>query len=88
MKNWEKKNKGLLEKRSTSCWRRRGILGDLVVKSTTTSEHCSALCRVFQILRKHQLKLNLEKCSFGVQAGKFLGFMLREREIEANLENC
>ncbi|RDX82513.1 hypothetical protein CR513_36683, partial [Mucuna pruriens] len=39
---------------------------DMVVKSTTTSEHCSTLERVFKILRKHQLKLNPEKCSFGV----------------------
>ncbi|RDX98170.1 hypothetical protein CR513_18939, partial [Mucuna pruriens] len=48
-------------------------MDDLVVKSTITSEHCTALCRVFQILRKHQLKLNPKKCSFGIQAGKFLG---------------
>ncbi|RDX71780.1 Retrovirus-related Pol polyprotein from transposon 17.6, partial [Mucuna pruriens] len=55
---------------------------DMVVKSTTTGEHYSALERVFQ------LKLNPEKCSFGVQAGKFLGFMLIERGIEANPKKC
>ncbi|RDX75239.1 hypothetical protein CR513_44905, partial [Mucuna pruriens] len=37
---------------------------------------------------KHQLKLNLEKCSFGVQDGKFLEYMLTERGIEANPEKC
>ncbi|RDX87393.1 Retrovirus-related Pol polyprotein from transposon 17.6, partial [Mucuna pruriens] len=36
----------------------------------------------------HQLKLNPEKCSFGVQAGKLLGFMLTERGIETNPEKC
>ncbi|RDX85065.1 hypothetical protein CR513_33786, partial [Mucuna pruriens] len=51
---------------------------DMVVKSTKVFEHCQALGRVFAILRKHQLRLNPEKCSFGVQAGKFLGFMLTE----------
>ncbi|RDX82530.1 hypothetical protein CR513_36660, partial [Mucuna pruriens] len=34
------------------------------------------------------LRLNLVKCSFGVRAGKFLGFMLTERGIEANPEKC
>ncbi|RDX85991.1 hypothetical protein CR513_32728, partial [Mucuna pruriens] len=39
---------------------------DMVVKSTSAADHYKALQRVFQILRKHQLKLNPEKCSFGV----------------------
>ncbi|RDY04815.1 hypothetical protein CR513_11419, partial [Mucuna pruriens] len=38
--------------------------------------------------KRHQLRLNLEKCSFGVQAGRFLGYMLAERGIEANPEKC
>ncbi|RDX83570.1 Retrovirus-related Pol polyprotein from transposon 17.6, partial [Mucuna pruriens] len=61
---------------------------DMVVKSTEAKKHCEALGRVFAILRKHQLRLNPEKCSFGVHAGKFLGFMLTERGIEANPEKC
>ncbi|XP_020207400.1 uncharacterized protein LOC109792401 [Cajanus cajan] len=39
-------------------------------------------------LGKYQLKLNPEKCSFGVQAGKFLGFLLTHHGIEANPEKC
>ena len=31
---------------------------------------------------------NPEKCIFGVEAGKFLGFLLTERGIEANPEKC
>ncbi|RDX67652.1 hypothetical protein CR513_53443, partial [Mucuna pruriens] len=46
---------------------------DMVVKSIMIGEHCSTLERVFGILRKHQLKLNPEKCSFGFQAGRFMG---------------
>ncbi|RDY02115.1 putative protein K02A2.6, partial [Mucuna pruriens] len=61
---------------------------DMVMKSTTADEHYSALERVFGILRRHQLKLNLKKCSFNIQAGRFLGFMLTERGIEANSEKC
>ncbi|RDY11317.1 Retrovirus-related Pol polyprotein from transposon 17.6, partial [Mucuna pruriens] len=74
----------------------QGVLGadvevyvdDMVVKSQGVAEHCEALGRVFHTLRKHQLRLNPGKCSFGVHAGKFLGFMLTERGIEANLEKC
>ena len=32
--------------------------------------------------------MNPEKGVFGVEAGKFLGFLLTERGIEANLEKC
>jgi hypothetical protein len=34
------------------------------------------------------MPLNPEKCTFGVQAGKFLGFYLTERGIEANPDKC
>ncbi|XP_015959264.1 uncharacterized protein LOC107483157 [Arachis duranensis] len=34
------------------------------------------------------MRLNPEKCAFGVQGGKFLGFMLTSRGIEANSEKC
>ncbi|KAA3465503.1 Pol polyprotein [Gossypium australe] len=30
------------------------------------------------------MKLNLKKCAFGVRAGRSLGFMISEREIEVN----
>ena len=32
------------------------------------------------------MKLNPSKCAFGVASGKFLGFMVSEKGIEANLE--
>ncbi|XP_072071629.1 uncharacterized protein [Arachis hypogaea] len=34
------------------------------------------------------MKLNPDKCAFGVQSGKFLSFMLTCRDIEANPEKC
>ena len=37
---------------------------------------------VFERLRKYQLKMNPLKCSFGVSAGKFLGFIIRHRRIK------
>ena len=36
----------------------------------------------------YNLKLNPEKCVLGVEAGKFLGFILTERGIEANPDKC
>ena len=35
-------------------------------------------------LRKYQLKLNPDKCTFGVPAGKLLGFLVLSRGIEVN----
>nr|KYP56659.1 Retrotransposable element Tf2 [Cajanus cajan] len=34
------------------------------------------------------MRLNPEKCVFGIQGGKFLGFMITSRGIEANPEKC
>jgi len=40
----------------------------------------------FANLRHHGLKLNPEKCVFGIRRGKLLGCMITEMGIEANLE--
>ena len=34
------------------------------------------------------MRLNPEKCTFGVGGGKFLGFMITHRGIEANPDKC
>ncbi|RDX80022.1 hypothetical protein CR513_39476, partial [Mucuna pruriens] len=39
-------------------------------------------------VQKYDMRLNLDKCVFGVQGGKFLGFMLTHRGIEANFDKC
>ena len=39
---------------------------------------------VFEVLRKHKLRLNASKCSFGVGSGKFLGYMVTRCGIEVN----
>ncbi|RDX93044.1 hypothetical protein CR513_24746, partial [Mucuna pruriens] len=64
-------------------------MDDMVARSQCMKEQCGALGRIFGVLRKHRLRLNPNKCSFRVRAGKFLGgFMLTERGIEANPEKC
>ena len=57
----------------------------MLVKSTTAELHIAHMSEAFQILRKYNMKLNPAKCAFGVSAGKFLGFIVNHRGIEANL---
>ncbi|XP_058223094.1 uncharacterized protein LOC131332813 [Rhododendron vialii] len=59
---------------------------DMLVKSAKAHNHVDDLEETFQVLKKYQLKLNLTKCAFGISLGKFLGFMVSQRGIEANPE--
>ena len=59
-------------------------IDDMVVKSRVVFEHVKDLINIFEILRKHKLRLNASKCSFGVGSGKFLGYMVTYRGIEVN----
>jgi hypothetical protein len=59
-------------------------IDDMVVKSVKSTDHVGDLRKVFEILRKHNLKLNATKCTFGVGSGKFLGFLVTQRGIEVN----
>nr|KYP75181.1 Retrovirus-related Pol polyprotein from transposon 17.6 [Cajanus cajan] len=61
---------------------------DMVVKSNSLTDHIADLAEIFGELRKHNMRLNPEKCTFGVKGGKFLGFMLSARGIEANRDKC
>jgi ribonuclease HI len=55
---------------------------DVVVKSKGYKEHLADLRETLECTRKHDLKMNPNKCAFGVSAGQFLGFMVNERGIE------
>ncbi|KAK4395926.1 hypothetical protein Sango_1746900 [Sesamum angolense] len=55
---------------------------DLVVNSKKRENHFHDLRKVFERLRRYQLKMNPSKCAFGVTYGKFLGFIVRQRGIE------
>ena len=56
----------------------------MVVKSKGESKHVDDLGSIFEILRKHELRLNASKCSFGIGSGKFLGYMITHRGIEVD----
>ncbi|XP_012438358.1 uncharacterized protein LOC105764363 [Gossypium raimondii] len=59
---------------------------DMLVKSATMEEHVQNLSKVLVVLRAHNIKLNSEKCAFGVRAGRLLGFMISKRGIKLNPE--
>ncbi|XP_065636481.1 uncharacterized protein LOC136070440 [Quercus suber] len=57
---------------------------DMVVKSRLVSEHLQDLGCIFDVLRKHRLRLNASKCSFGVGSGKFLGYIITHWGIKVD----
>lgn len=57
-------------------------IDDVVIKSTNQADHAKGLKKAFSRMKQHQLKMNLRKCAFGVQAGNFLGFLVHQRGIE------
>jgi len=57
----------------------------MIGKSMQDAEYDRDLRGTFEILREYGVKLNPKKCAFGVRSGKFLGFMINSRGIEANL---
>jgi ribonuclease HI len=59
---------------------------DIVVKTKKASDLLSDLETTFKCLRAKGVKLNPEKCVFGVPRGMLLGFIVSERGIEANPE--
>ena len=59
-------------------------LDDMLIKSKDGSDHANHLQQVFYLLKTYGMKLNPAQCAFGVSAGRFLGFMMTQRGIEAN----
>ena len=59
---------------------------DMIAKTKKDGDHVEILRRLFKRLRKFQLKLNPEKCTFGVTSGKLLGFVVSQQGIEIDLD--
>ena len=57
-------------------------IDDVVVKFGDFTKHLADLRKVLECTRKHGLKINPNKCAFGVSAGQFLGLMVHQRGIE------
>ncbi|KAL2235728.1 UNVERIFIED_CONTAM: Retrovirus-related Pol polyprotein from transposon gypsy [Sesamum indicum] len=59
---------------------------DMLVKSKWSQDHLADLAQAFGIMRMYGMKLNPDKCTFGVGGRKCLVYMVSERGIEANPE--
>ncbi|KAL2237798.1 UNVERIFIED_CONTAM: Retrovirus-related Pol polyprotein from transposon [Sesamum indicum] len=51
---------------------------DILVKSKRSQDHIEDLAQAFRIMRTYGMKLNPDKCTFGVRGGKFLGYIVSE----------
>jgi hypothetical protein len=57
-------------------------IDDVVIKSLNHESHLDDVRKTLECTRKHGLKMNPNKCAFGVSAGEFLGFLVHEEGIE------
>ncbi|GKC22084.1 reverse transcriptase domain-containing protein [Tanacetum coccineum] len=59
---------------------------DMVIKSKTKLEMIKDVEETLMTLKKVNMKLNPKKCSFGIEEGKFLGYIVTYEGIRANPE--
>ena len=57
---------------------------EMIVKSLTEEEHLMHPPKLFERLRNFILRLNLNKCTFGVRSEKLLCFMVSEKGIKVD----
>ncbi|GKV49002.1 hypothetical protein SLEP1_g55776 [Rubroshorea leprosula] len=57
---------------------------DMIVTSVRAEDHIGNLNETFQNLRRAQMKLNPMKCTFALESGKFLGYVVSKKGIEVN----
>ena len=60
---------------------------DLIAKSRKDESHVENLPKLFERLRKFQIKLNPAKCTFGAISRKLLGFIVSRKRIEVDPDN-
>ena len=57
---------------------------DMIARSQTEEEHLDHLQKLFDRLKLYKLRLNPNKCTFGVRSGKFLGFIVSDKGIQVD----
>jgi hypothetical protein len=57
-------------------------IDDVVIKSLDHGSYLADVRKTLECTRKYGLKMNPNKCAFGVLAGEFLGFLVHEGGIE------
>jgi hypothetical protein len=59
-------------------------INNVLVKTKQSGTLLDNLKKTFANLQRYHMKLNPEKCTFGVPAGQLLGYIVSQRGIEAN----
>jgi len=59
---------------------------DMLVKSVQRTNYLQHLSKAFDLLRQYEVKVNPANCTFGVASKKFLGFLVTQWAIEADLD--
>lgn len=54
---------------------------DILVKLRKLIDHMEHLSKIFNVLWKYGMKLNIFKCSFEIALKKYLGFIVNSRDI-------
>ena len=57
---------------------------DMIARSKTEEEHLDHVQKLFERLKRYKLRLNPNKCTFGVRSGKLLGFVVSNKGIEVD----
>ena len=60
---------------------------DMIARSQTEEEHLDHLQKLFDRLKLYKLRLNPNKCTFGVRSGKLLGFVVSDKGIQVDPAN-
>ena len=55
---------------------------DTIVKANNREGHIVNLRKFFERIKEYRLRLNPQKCTFGITTGKLLGFLVSVRGIE------
>jgi hypothetical protein len=61
-------------------------IDDIFIKSARLDHHLANLRLALERMRWYGLKMNPLKCAFGESVGKFLGFIVHEKDIEIDLK--
>ena len=59
----------------------------MLMNSLHADQHLDHLHQPFEVFKKYKMKLNPNKCSFGVASSNFLGYMVTQCGIETNLDH-
>ena len=59
-------------------------IDDMIVKSKDREGHVINLRKFIERIKEYKLRLNPQKCTFGVTRGKLLGFLISDRGIEVD----